>query len=333
MDVIKLFILKKIKGRLYRTESIADAVFRGLGPAWDGVRICHDEKGAPFLSGSDMRVSVSDTAGWWLMALSENPVGIDAEETSRKIKPSLVRMLHPLEKSYLSALSEGSSEWNREFLTIWTRKEALMKLRGEGLSMGLSSFSVISSDMSYTERGFKDIGHRSLVISAAFDAESAEAEKRVIEYDAPMAKSAYEAAADLLDVRGYTGAELSKKLSDRGYAEEEIKEAVSRLKSSGYINDELAAESLARAQAEKGRSSYRIQQELIRKGIAKDTAKAAASVYAAGDRERAEKLAEKLYSSKRSKDPQAAKAAVARKLASMGYGASVVYDILDGLRD
>ncbi len=71
-------------------------------------------------------VSVTDTKHYWAAVLADEPVGLDMEERGRRVRPTTAKGLHPLEQQYLAGLSEESAERTREFLEVWTRKEAYM---------------------------------------------------------------------------------------------------------------------------------------------------------------------------------------------------------------
>ena len=303
-----IYLVKKQKGRIYRSEDIVYALFEK--------KLLHDEKGAPYIEGGF--VSVSDTAGFWACAFSDRPVGIDIEEISRKVSPSAARKLHKDEREYLSALSEGSREWKEEFLSIWTKKESFSKMEGEGLKLGFSSFSVLGAPL------YGSLC-KGLVIGST---EEFTVEER--SYDAPMKKTALEAGADILDVSGCSADTLRKKLIGKGYGEEETDEAVRRLTEIGFLNDPLFAESLARKYASKGYSSRRIAYELERKGVPEETASSEVGNYKDKDRERACAVAEKMAAGKELDEKALAK--IARKLGSLGYDTSVVYDIIQRLR-
>lgn len=67
-------------------------------------------------------------------AIAETEVGVDVEKTDRKSERIADR--------YFSA-----EEKNFRFSYIWTRKEALVKAEGTGISLGLDRFSVIDSEV------------------------------------------------------------------------------------------------------------------------------------------------------------------------------------------
>ncbi len=88
------------------------------------------ERGKPCFSHGNLHFSITHTKNHVFCALSENPVGIDAEELSRKVKPRLAEKI----------LSEGefaqylrSDDKNRALLTFWVLKEARAKFLGTGL--------------------------------------------------------------------------------------------------------------------------------------------------------------------------------------------------------
>ena len=74
------------------------------------------------------------------MALSSEPVGIDIEYTPRNNDVMAVadRYFYGAELEELQALSP--SEQRERFFDYWTLKEAYIKARGEGISLGLANF-------------------------------------------------------------------------------------------------------------------------------------------------------------------------------------------------
>lgn len=84
-------------------------------------------------------------------------------------------------------------------------------------------------------------------------------------------RRAYNCAVSLLSRRDHSENELMRKLHEKGYGEG-AQEAVEKLKSSGYVDDErfcrMYAGELIRL---KGYGKRRVEQELYRKGVSRET--------------------------------------------------------------
>lgn len=315
---MKISVIEKLKGRKYKSEDIIRTLFN--------LELSHDEEGAPKVDGK--YISISDTKNYWACAFSDVPIGLDIEEAGRSIMPSVSKRLHKDEREYLAPLSEGGSEWKDEFLTIWVKKEAYMKLLGTGLKAGLSSFSVIDTELAESFR------YKKLYVGISGEKEYA---VESVNYDAPFEKNCMESAADILDRGIISAMDLKKKLLAKGYPEKDIEEAISKMAEYGYVNDSHYAQALAKKLADEGKATRRIEFELAKKGINKETAKDAASEYKESAGEAARKIAEKMLKGidlkaleREEKEKKLAK--IARKLASLGYESSLIYDILDRLK-
>ena len=88
------------------------------------------DRGKPYFAENPLHFSVTHTDAHVFCALSEFPIGIDAEELDRNINPGLAdKILSPSEKSqYLAAEDKRLA-----LLTFWVLKEAAAKCSGEGL--------------------------------------------------------------------------------------------------------------------------------------------------------------------------------------------------------
>ncbi|MBQ1908040.1 MAG: RecX family transcriptional regulator [Firmicutes bacterium] len=366
---MKIYYLRKLKGRIYESESIIPG-------------LSHGENGAPRLE--EGYVSVSDTPLHWSACVSEIPVGFDIEEGDRYVNRKTAGALHPLEKAYLDALEGVDSEWRSAFLSIWTAKESYMKFCGEGLRLGASSFSVIGEDMDFvpvvSRRGYPPA--RLLLIKAPAGMKAAlcvpaETESRdasaagpegayapagdpgradapswgraispeiswePLDYEAPFKLSALEKAAGYLDIKALAAGELVAKLIKDGYPDEAAAAAVAELRERGYISDEEFSASYARRAMSSGKGSLRIRRELAQKGVDKSVAEQAVKAeleeaeLSETDRALAEarralrgKSLEGLERAEREK----LLARAGRKLASLGYETSVIYEVLGRLR-
>lgn len=88
------------------------------------------ERGKPFFAHGDLHFSISHTRDHVFCAVADGPVGLDAEELSRKPSPRLAqKVLSPNELRQYGAAPDK----DRALLTFWVLKEAAVKLTGQGL--------------------------------------------------------------------------------------------------------------------------------------------------------------------------------------------------------
>jgi len=97
-----------------------------------------EEKGKPFIPNSNIYFNISNTKGLVVLAMHNNPVGIDVERLREPKEAIYSRVFCPEEVRSIAC--------SEDFTRLWTRKEAVVKLFGGGLSMGLNSFSVLSDE-------------------------------------------------------------------------------------------------------------------------------------------------------------------------------------------
>ncbi len=110
---------RALLARLYREQT---------GQALPEIRI--GEMGKPYFPDSTWHFSISHTPKHAFCVLSENNVGLDAEELDRPIRWKLAeRIFSPEERRQYDAAPDKV----RAFLTFWVLKEAEAKLTGEGL--------------------------------------------------------------------------------------------------------------------------------------------------------------------------------------------------------
>ena len=105
--------------RLYREQT---------GKELPEIRIT--DRGKPYFADGKLHFSISHTPNHAFCVLSENNVGMDAEELSRNIQLKLAeKILSPGEKAQFDA----AADQRRALLTFWVLKEASVKRSGEGL--------------------------------------------------------------------------------------------------------------------------------------------------------------------------------------------------------
>jgi 4'-phosphopantetheinyl transferase len=118
-----------------------------LGRQPEGLRFAVSEFGKPQLAGSDaaagLRFNLSHSVDVAVLAVvPARRVGVDVERVrpGRDLEALATRFFSADEVTALRTLPE--SERQTAFYRCWTRKEAYLKARGEGLTLPLDRFSV-----------------------------------------------------------------------------------------------------------------------------------------------------------------------------------------------
>ena len=129
-----------VAGRGFLRRILADYT----GDRADGLRFSYSPYGKPRLADrQEIQFNVSHSENRMLVAVSANiAVGVDVEVLNSKHADELVAERFFSAQEVRDLRSLPPSEWSRSFLTCWTRKEAFIKARGEGLSLPLHDFDV-----------------------------------------------------------------------------------------------------------------------------------------------------------------------------------------------
>ena len=98
-------------------------------------KVAFEEKGKPFIPNSNIHFNISNTKGIVVLALHNKPVGIDVEQLRKQNEIIFPRVFCEDEIQSITC--------SEDFTILWTRKEAVVKLFGGGISMGLTNFSVL----------------------------------------------------------------------------------------------------------------------------------------------------------------------------------------------
>ncbi|MBF4576125.1 4'-phosphopantetheinyl transferase superfamily protein [Frondihabitans sp. VKM Ac-2883] len=92
------------------------------------------DHGKPFVDGGPY-FNLSRSGRWALIAIADEPVGVDVEEPQDPGRLDSIR-------ADVLAPGETTSGTPDDLLRVWVRKEAQLKASGDGLTQSMASFSV-----------------------------------------------------------------------------------------------------------------------------------------------------------------------------------------------
>lgn len=127
---------------------------------WQQVQIGKGVYGKPYIKGyEDFQYSLSHSGEWIVCAVDIMPVGADIQEMKSWKMQMAKRFYHADEYDRLLAIKENDSDRRtREFYSIWTAKESVVKWNGRGIGAGISRY-VTAQDYSHVY----DINERQMV--------------------------------------------------------------------------------------------------------------------------------------------------------------------------
>jgi len=126
---------------------------RCLGVAPQTLEFGSDDRGKPYLMhGAGLQFNLAHTADFMVLAVARKIVlGVDVERI-RRLKDALAiasRFYSPEEANWLK--SRSPDELDQAFFSLWTRKEAVLKATGEGISSGIASIELLSKDGAFRQ--------------------------------------------------------------------------------------------------------------------------------------------------------------------------------------
>ena len=105
----------------------------------DQISIEKTDLGKPYVAGfENYHISLSHSDGMILFASNSAPVGVDIEKPKADFERIARRFFTDEDATRIMNATSPAEE----FLLVWTRKEAFVKLTGEGLQRALDSFNV-----------------------------------------------------------------------------------------------------------------------------------------------------------------------------------------------
>jgi 4'-phosphopantetheinyl transferase len=138
--------------RDYLAYVMAHAIWRvalsvSLGMEIGQVPLTHTSSGQPQLPGTGLSTSLSHSGNYVAMAIcGASTVGIDIEQSPPRVALDdlLTTICTPAEAATLRELSPAAL--THALLTLWTRKEALLKAFGIGLAQAPATLSAMSDE-------------------------------------------------------------------------------------------------------------------------------------------------------------------------------------------
>ena len=126
--------LNSIKNPSHKAESLAALVALNdmAQDSSEDLTVSRTDNSKPYFKSSALQFSLSHSGRLSVAALCERPVGIDVEllDKSRNNEKLIGRFFSEEEKEILYSSADSSLS----FYSIWTKKEALTKISGDGLS-------------------------------------------------------------------------------------------------------------------------------------------------------------------------------------------------------
>ncbi len=109
---------------------------------WHEVEIEKGLYGKPYIKGyNDFQYSLSHSGEWIVCAVDEMPVGADIQEM-KSWKMQLAKRFYDVDEyDRLLAIKEYDLDRRtKEFYSIWTAKESVVKLSGRGIGAGIGGY-------------------------------------------------------------------------------------------------------------------------------------------------------------------------------------------------
>ena len=129
--------------------ALRDVLAARAGEAPEALRFTTGPQGKPALAAQlELPFNLSHAGGWALVAVGERaPVGVDVERPRERLESERLA-----ERFFTEREARFVAERPAAFLELWTRKEALVKAVGAGLSVPLDAFEATADAVAYGGR-------------------------------------------------------------------------------------------------------------------------------------------------------------------------------------
>ena len=104
-------------------------------------------QGKPFVENTELQFNLSHSGDYIVIAVNyDYPIGIDVEQVTRTIEIADIAARFFTDNESRQILALNGKAQQRAFFNVWTRKEALLKTIGSGLSLSLNACEVSISN-------------------------------------------------------------------------------------------------------------------------------------------------------------------------------------------
>lgn len=112
----------------------------------EAILFSYGSSGKPFLTGHDSPIefNLSHSEGRALLAIAQNPVGIDLEFVRVNLDIEGLATTVFTQEEIADLLAVPEQERYKYFFTMWVRKEAFMKATGHGLLESPTKFAIVT---------------------------------------------------------------------------------------------------------------------------------------------------------------------------------------------
>lgn len=135
--------------KMGRIVNIPSALDETLTRYLENYRV--SEKGKPYIENGKIRFNLSHSGSRVICAVSENEVGCDVEKKTGDCLKIAQRFFAPQEYDFLSKITQ-EEQLEKEFLKLWTMKEAFVKANGMGIAYPFSEVSFVDEKGFYCNR-------------------------------------------------------------------------------------------------------------------------------------------------------------------------------------
>lgn len=153
------------KKRLYTGAFLQYVLAKETGIFTERLQYEYNEWGKPALVGSDIHFNLSHSGEYVVLAVSDQPIGIDVEHKTKNYESLAKRCFCPEEYADIVSV-DTREEQEKRFLEYWTMKEAYIKLRGEGMRIPFRSFLIERQAEALSKISGQDIFGKTIFLDA-----------------------------------------------------------------------------------------------------------------------------------------------------------------------